>query len=121
MKKTVRNDIILVLILAVSALLLWLCVSLFSPKGAYAVVTVDGAETARYPLSENTEVRIESESGYNILVIKDGKADITEASCPDGLCIDFHSVSKAGETIVCLPNKTVISVVGSESEVDFAQ
>ena len=119
MKKTVRNDIILVLILAVSALLLWLGVSLFSPDGAYAVVTVDGIEKGRYPLHTDTEVRIESAEGYNILVIRDGMADMTEASCPDGLCVDFHPIGKAGETIVCLPNKTVVSVVGNEGEVDL--
>ena len=114
MKNTKRNDIILVAILAVSALLVWLCFSLFSPEGAYAVVTVNGKETARYPLSVDTEVRLENGEGYNVLVIKGGKADVTEASCPDGLCVDFHSISKEGETIVCLPNKTVVSVEGGE-------
>ena len=112
MKNTKRNDIILVLILAVSALLVWLCFSLFSPDGAYAVVTVNGEESARYPLSKECEVRLESEGGYNILVIKDGKADVVEASCPDGLCVDFHPISKDGETIVCLPNRTVVSIEG---------
>lgn len=112
MKHIKRNDIILVLILAVSALALWLCVSLFSDAGAYAVVTVDGKETARYPLSENIEVRLQCEDGYNLLVIRDGYADVTEASCPDGLCVDFRPISKEGETIVCLPNKTVVSIVG---------
>ncbi len=114
MKNTKRNDIILVIILAVSALFVWLGVSLFSPEGAYAVVTVDGKETARYPLQEEREVRLESDGGYNILVIKDGRADVIEASCPDGLCVDFHSISKEGETIVCLPNKTVVSIEGAE-------
>ncbi|MBR4071981.1 MAG: NusG domain II-containing protein [Clostridia bacterium] len=114
MKNTKRNDIILVLILLVSALLVWLCFSLFSPAGDYVVVNVDGKETARYPISEDKEVRLESENGYNILIIKDGKADVTDASCPDGLCVDFHPISKDGETIVCLPNKTVVSVEAGE-------
>ncbi len=114
MKSTKRNDIILVVILLVSALLVWLCISLFSPTGEYAVVTVNGVETARYPLGEDREVRLECDGGYNILVIKDGYADVTEASCPDGLCVDFHAISKDGETIVCLPNKTVVSIEAGE-------
>ncbi len=114
MKSTKRNDIILVLILAVSAILVWLCFSLFSPEGDYAVVTVDGTETARYPLSEDKEIRLENGNGYNILVIKNGQADVTEASCPDGLCVDFHPISHEGETIVCLPNKTVVSIEAGE-------
>ena len=114
MKNTKKNDIILIMILAVSALLVWLCVSLFSPSGDWVVVTVDGTETARYPLSENREVSLESSGGYNLLVIKDGCADVIEASCPDGLCVDFRAISKEGETIVCLPNKTVVSVEAGE-------
>ncbi len=114
MKNTKKNDIILILILAVSALLVWLCFSLFSPAGDWVVVTVDGIETARYPLSKDKEVRLESDGGYNILVIKDGKADVTEASCPDGLCVDFHPISRDGETIVCLPNKTVVGIEAGE-------
>lgn len=114
MKNTKRNDIILVLILLVSALLVWLCLSLFSPSGDWVVVTVDGWETERYPINEDRRVRLESDGGYNILVIKDGIADVVEASCPDGLCVDFHPISKDGETIVCLPNKTVVSVEAGE-------
>jgi len=110
MKNTKRNDIVLVLILLVSALAVWLCISLFSPSGDDVVVTVDGKETQRYPLSDDREVRLECENGYNVLVIRDGKADVVEASCPDGLCVDFHPISKDGETIVCLPNKTVVSI-----------
>ncbi len=110
-----RNDIILVVILAVSALLVWLCFSLFSREGSWVVVTVNGEETARYPLSEHREVRLESDGGYNVLVIKDGEADVIEASCPDGLCVDFRPISKDGETIVCLPNKTVVSIEAEEA------
>ena len=119
MKKTVRNDIILVLILAVSALLLWLGVSLFSPDGAYAVVTVDGIEKGRYPLHTDTEVRIESAEGYNILVIQDGMADITEASCPDGLCVRQHKINESGESLVCLPNKVTVTVKGEGEGIDL--
>lgn len=114
MKNTKKNDIILILILAVSALLVWLCVSLFSPSGDWVVVTFDGNETGRYPLSEDREVLLECERGHNLLIIKNGFADITEASCPDGLCVDFRPISKEGETIVCLPNKTVVAIEAGE-------
>ena len=58
--------------------------------------------------------------GYNILVIKNGKADVIEASCPDHVCVDQRAISKTGEAITCLPNKTVITVEGQgEAEIDF--
>ena len=50
---------------------------------------------------------------------KDGTADITEADCPDKLCVHQRAISKTKETIVCLPNKVVVEVTGSEeSELD---
>ena len=117
--KKVRNDIILALAVLVAAAGIWLGFELLKEDGEYAVVTVNGKETARYLLTEDTEIRLESENGgYNILVIKNGKADVTEASCPDHVCVDQRAISKTGEAITCLPNKTVITIDGKE-EADF--
>ena len=117
-KKT-RNDIILGLAVIILAAGIWLATELLKEEGSFAVVTVNGSETARYSLSEDAEIRLESENGgFNILVIKNGKADITEASCPDHVCVDQRAISKTGEAITCLPNKTVITVEGKD-EADF--
>ena len=119
-KKT-RNDIILGLAVIVLAAGIWLFTELNKEEGEFAVVTVNGVETAKYSLSEDAEIRLESENGgYNILVIKNGKADIIEASCPDHVCVDQRAISKTGEAITCLPNKTVITIDGEEeAEIDF--
>jgi hypothetical protein len=120
-KKT-RNDMILGLAVIILAAGIWLMTELLKEEGAFAVVTVNGTETARYSLAEDKEIRLESENGgYNILIIKDGKADVTEASCPDHVCVDQRSISKTGEAITCLPNKTVITIDNGqeEAEIDF--
>lgn len=112
---------ILALAVIIAAAGIWLATELLKEEGAFAVVVVEGVETARYPLDTDAEIRLESPSGgYNILVIKDGKADVTEASCPDHVCVDQRAVSRTGETITCLPNKTAITVEGpDEAEVDL--
>ena len=119
-KKT-KNDIILALAVIIIAAGAWLGFELMKDDGAFAVVTVNGVETARYPLDTDAEIRLQSENGgYNILIIKDGKADVTEASCPDHVCVDQRSIGRTGEAITCLPNKTVITIEGpSDAEVDF--
>ena len=119
-KKT-RNDIILGLAVIILAAGIWLATELLKEDGSFAVVTVNGSETARYSLSEDAEIRLESENGgFNVLVIKNGKADITEASCPDHVCVDQRAISRTGEAITCLPNKTVITVDGEEeADIDF--
>ena len=112
-KKYIRDVILAVFLLAICAVafLIWRA---NAEAGEFAVVTVDGAEVSRYPLSEDREVEIKGVGGNNKLVISDGKADVVEADCPDGVCVDHRSVSNIGETIVCLPHKVVVKIVGSE-------
>lgn len=88
--------------------------------GAQVKVTVDGDLYGTYSLNENQEIWIQKDGvTTNVLVIKDGTADITEADCPDKLCVHQRAISKTKETIVCLPNKVVVEVAGSEeSELD---
>ena len=83
-------------------------------EGGQAVVYVDGEASATYSLEQDGEYEIETDGGRNVLVIKDGEADMTEADCPDGLCVKQHSISKNGETIVCLPHKVVVEVISAE-------
>jgi hypothetical protein len=66
-------------------------------------------------------VKIESETGYNIMHIEDGQIWIHEASCPDKICIYQGKISKNGEMIVCIPNRMFIKIVdeNDESEIDF--
>ncbi len=91
-----------------------------STKEPVAVVTVDGDEYGRFPLDQDVTEEIELPDGaYNILVVKDGAADITDASCPDGICVNHRAISRQSETIVCLPNKVVVEIQnGEESDVD---
>lgn len=119
-KRKLRNDVILIAVCLFISLALFVIVTLTKRPGAYAVVTVDGKEYGRYSLLEDREVTIESDGGTNLLVIKDGYADILEASCPDGLCERQRRISKTGESLVCLPNKVTVTVEGNEAEVDLA-
>lgn len=121
--KRKRNDAILIgiiLILAAAAYIGIRSYQTISTKEAVAVVTVDEKEYGRFPLNKDVEERIELPDGsYNVLVIKDGKADITEASCPDGICVNHRPVNMQKETIVCLPNKVVVEIEnGEKSDVD---
>jgi hypothetical protein len=53
------------------------------------------------------------------LIIKDGYADIVEASCPDALCVHQKSIHNNGEKMICLPNKVLVEVISeNKSSVD---
>ena len=114
-----KNDWILMIVLLVVALFFGLGYALVqgvNTENAVAVVTVDGEEYGRFPLNKDSEERIELPDGsYNILVIKDGEADMTEASCPDKICVNHRNIHKKGESITCLPNKVIIEIEKGES------
>lgn len=112
-----KNDIILIAVILVIAAIGLLAFLLLSEDGSRAVVTVDGEIIAEYPLDTDIEEIIYStDGGYNKIVIKDGKVSVESASCPDLICVGHHEISKQGETIVCLPNKLVVSIESSGDE-----
>ncbi|WP_099468027.1 NusG domain II-containing protein [Konateibacter massiliensis] len=115
-----KNDIILIGIVVVLAIIGFAFFQLTAKEGAEVVVTVEGQEYGVYPLNKEAEIEIKSNGGINVLVIKDNKAKMMEADCPDELCVNQQpAISKTGETITCLPHKVVVTVKnGEESEVD---
>lgn len=86
--------------------------------GGSVTITVGGKEIGTYSLSAEQTIPIQTggETG-NTLVISGGKANMTDATCPDRLCVRQRSVSRQGETIVCLPHKVVVEVTGGQEAV----
>ena len=122
-EKNTKNDLLLIgggLILALACYLVMTFFQGQATHNADAVVTINGEYYGRYSLTIDRIEKIELPDGsYNMLEIKDGKADITEASCPDGICVNHRAVSKQSQSIVCLPNKVVVEIEsGEEAELD---
>ncbi len=68
-----------------------------------------------YSLAKDQSIEING--GTNVLKIRNGSADMTEADCPDKLCVNQKAISKNGESIICLPNKVVVTIESSEDSV----
>lgn len=119
MIKKYKKDIILISAILLFAIIIFLVINLLKKPGNYVVVVHDQKEVLKYSLDDDIEVRLSFiEDTYNVLIIEDGKAYIKDASCPDGLCVKYSKISRTGESITCLPNKTVIKIVGEDIEVD---
>lgn len=121
-KRFGKADAIFIGMLAAVCLLVFLI--FFLPRGdasGWVIVTRDGEVIGRYRLNEEQTVEITDTSGRvsNVLVIADGRADITEADCPDKLCVHQKAIRRAGENLVCLPNRVVVTVESrKEAELD---
>ena len=122
-QKMKKNDFLLigiVLILALGAYVGLSFVQSANTHDAEAIVLIDGVEYGTFALNRNHTERIElSDGSFNVLKIEDGKADVIEASCPDGICVNHRAVSKQNQSITCLPNKLVVEIRNGEvSDVD---
>lgn len=110
-----KNDIILIIALLLVSIITYTGIRLLSHSGKYAIVTINNDTIYTLPLDSDTSIRIQCEdNSYNTVVIRNGCANITEADCPDKICVNHHSISDTGETIVCLPHKLVVRISDSE-------
>lgn len=73
-------------------------------------ISIDGTIQKQFELSNDQTYTIQTPQGYNTLQIQNYKAKVTEADCPDQLCVQQKSISHAGEMIVCLPHKVVVEI-----------
>lgn len=112
-----RNDVIFLSVLALVCILgLSILFGYSKKEGGRICVMVDGKEYGVYSLKENQTILIPNANGTtsNTLEIKDGVADMIEADCADQHCVYQKSISKNGQSIICLPNKIVVSVEQAE-------
>ncbi len=107
-----KRDFVLIGIVLVLIVATCLVVALTKETGACVIVRVDGQQVATYSLLEDGEYSLNG--GTNVLRIQDGKAYLTEADCPDHLCVKQGKVDQTGETITCLPNRLTVTVYGAE-------
>ena len=115
-RKLRRADGLLLLGLLVFGGILALCLLLTGRSGGEVQVRVTGEIVGTYQLNKDQTITIEGVGGSNLLVIENGTAAITEADCPDALCVNKGKISRAGQSIVCLPHQVVVEVVEESGE-----
>lgn len=85
----------------------------------YAEITLDGKLYKKIPLSEHRgedKIDIKTQYGYNVIDVKNDSISIIDADCKDKICIKAGSISKPGESLVCLPHKLMVEIKGSNND-----
>lgn len=115
-----KNDLIMIGVLVVCGLVIAGALFLTRQTGNRVVVSVDGQVVSSFPLEKDIEYEIEGfEGGRNTLVIKDGVAYMSDASCPDHLCMGMGKISQEGQSLICLPNRVVVEIQGEVDEPEY--
>ena len=140
MKQFIRKaDIILFIVLVIIGLAASAALTLShgeAGSGARVIIESGGALYARYPLAEDRTVIVPAPKQtavdapaadpgdtasaqydyYNVVVISGGTVSVTEASFENQVCVKHGSISRRGESIVCLPNRMVVRIENSSAE-----
>ena len=108
MKSRFLRDAALIIALLAAAAAVYAARPL-SSDGRIAEITLDGELFAELSLSEDAVVDI---GGRCTLTVENGSARITDAVCRDRICVRHRPISKAGESIVCLPGRVAVKISG---------
>ncbi|MEG1918380.1 MAG: NusG domain II-containing protein, partial [Oscillospiraceae bacterium] len=86
-----------------------------------AVVSIDGTEVERVRLATLTDPHEETitDCPYPITLVffSDGVA-VTAADCPTQDCVHTGKITRAGQSIVCLPNRLIVELSGAPADFD---
>ena len=82
------------------------------------VISIDGAEADRFPL-DGTGEHTYTAGGYT-LHVEENSAGVCVASsdCPTQDCVHTGTISRGGQSIVCLPARLSVRLVGGDDGVD---
>ena len=111
-----RNDVIFIALLFVFVVIVGSLYVFTRKDGNTVTVTVNGKFYGEYSLNEDRTVEIRAGDAFNLLVIEYGEARVAEASCPDGVCAMIHPICHDGESIICLPNRVIVTVTLSDED-----
>lgn len=103
---------VIILMIVISA---YMALSAWRDKGDAVRITVDGKLYGEYNLSQDQTITVDEPLGFNRIVIENGAVHMDEADCPDKYCMEYKPIQNGGQTIICLPHKLVIEVIGEQS------
>ena len=86
-----------------------------------ARISRDGVLLEEIDLSRVDEpysLTLEDESGRNVLSVERGRVCVSEADCPDQICVKQGWGSSGAAPIVCLPHKLVVELAGTGEDLD---
>lgn len=112
-----KGDLVLIgILLCVAFIGLFVVRMLSQGEGAQIKVTQGGEVYGIYPLNHSRMIEIETDRGYNKLIIEDGQAYMEEADCPDKICIMHAKIHYDHEAIICLPHELVVEIIGGKGQ-----
>tara|TARA_X000000368_G_C22995754_1_gene696548 strand:+ start:92 stop:481 length:390 start_codon:yes stop_codon:yes gene_type:complete len=88
------------------------------PQGQYLEIFKNNKLLATYTLNQKISKKINGTKGETEIIIDNGRARFASSPCPKKYCIHQAWINKANQTVVCIPNKISISIIGKDKTYD---
>lgn len=115
--KPTLADGLLMLFSVALGIFVFIMLMLNRDEGAFVRVSIGGDEVSEYSLAADGEYAFLD--GKIVLKIEGGEAFVIKSDCPDKSCISLGKISRGGESIICLPNRFSVTVIGENDGVDI--
>jgi len=81
-------------------------------------IYVNGELTHSYqlPVYEKKEVEINSEYGYNKIIIDASSACVLASDCSGNDCVSMGAIKDSGDFIICAPHRLIIRIENKKTE-----
>jgi heptaprenyl diphosphate synthase len=86
-------------------------------EGSAVLVEVGGKTVEKLNMHQDGSVTVQGEKGRMIVEVRGGRVRVADADCPNRICVRTGWRSREGEVIVCVPNRTVIRILGNHNSV----
>lgn len=112
---TLADAGLLALLLAAAGVSFLSASDLMSP-GSSVVVEVEGRTVWKLNLDHASRTTVRGSRGPLTVEVVDGAVAVTKADCPNRVCMKTGWRSRSGDIIVCVPNRTIIRILGKKRE-----
>lgn len=112
-----RYDAVVAAIVALLAVAvaLWFYLPKTQSGELTVVISTGGEETERVKLNNFTETAV-THNGYTLRITADDSGvRVADSDCPTQDCVHTGTITRAGQSIVCLPAQVVVHLEGTAS------
>ena len=109
------GDIVIFVVLGASALfMIWAGAE--APRTVSEVeISMGGDVVHRASLGQNFTQEAIGPLGATTVMCRDGYVWVSDSCCPNKLCVKTGKIHTQGQTIVCVPNRVVVRIVGADN------
>ena len=111
-----HKDIFLLIIIIIVIIILFIVNNIVNREEIdIAEIYINNKLYKSISIDLDEDIIINNDNNYNHIKIHNGGVEMIESSCSDKICVKSGHIKKVSDRIVCMPNKVVIKIKGTDT------